>query len=102
MSYTGVGVPAHGEATVRRDTAKVAARDIVRRNQLGQNVVIVPKGMPIPEGVAVDPSDVTDPAQAGDIAFEQPRRRPEPDIGGQQRLATRTQRQIWAFTRHAR
>jgi hypothetical protein len=34
----------------------LAARDIVRRNHLGQNVVIVPKGQPIP----ADLKDVTD------------------------------------------
>jgi hypothetical protein len=34
----------------------LAAKDIVRRNHLGQNVVVVPKGQPIPE----DLKDVTD------------------------------------------
>ena len=29
---------------------RIAEQDIVRRNELGQNVVIVPKGQPIPEG----------------------------------------------------
>lgn len=33
----------------------LAARDIVRRNHLGQNVLVVPKGQPIPDGL-----DVTD------------------------------------------
>lgn len=32
-------------------TPDIAARDIVRRNHLGQNVVVVPKGQPIPEDV---------------------------------------------------
>lgn len=31
----------------------LAAKDIVRRNQIGQNVVVVPKGQPIPEGLEV-------------------------------------------------
>jgi hypothetical protein len=34
----------------------VAAKDIVRRNHLGQNVLVVPKGQPIPD----DLKDVTD------------------------------------------
>lgn len=34
----------------------LAAKDIVRRNHLGQNVVVVPKGQPIP----ADLEDVTD------------------------------------------
>jgi len=31
----------------------LAAKDIVRRNHLGQNVLVVPKGQPIPEGLEV-------------------------------------------------
>lgn len=31
----------------------IAAKDIVRTNHLGQTVVIVPKGQPIPEGFKV-------------------------------------------------
>jgi hypothetical protein len=34
----------------------LAAKDIVRRNHLGQNVLVVPKGQPIPDSV----EDVTD------------------------------------------
>jgi hypothetical protein len=34
----------------------LAAKDIVRRNHLGQNVLVVPKGQPIPD----DLKDVTD------------------------------------------
>jgi hypothetical protein len=34
----------------------LAAKDIIRRNDLGQNVVVVPKGQPIPD----DLKDVTD------------------------------------------
>lgn len=33
----------------------IAAKDIVRRNHLGQNVMLVAKGQPIPDGL-----DVTD------------------------------------------
>ena len=33
---------------------RIAEQDIVRRNELGQNVVIVPKGQPIPEGFDED------------------------------------------------
>jgi hypothetical protein len=33
----------------------LAAKDIIRRNNLGQNVVVVPKGQPIPD----DLEDVT-------------------------------------------
>lgn len=31
-------------------TQKIAEKDLTRRNALGQNVVVVPKGQPIPEG----------------------------------------------------
>lgn len=34
----------------------LAAKDIVRRNHLGQNVLVVPKGQPIPD----DLEDVTE------------------------------------------
>lgn len=34
----------------------LAAKDIVRRNHLGQNVLVVPKGQPIPDHI----EDVTD------------------------------------------
>jgi hypothetical protein len=34
----------------------LAAKDIVRRNHLGQNVMLVAKGQPIPDGI----EDVTD------------------------------------------
>ena len=36
-------------------TGKVAKQDITRRNHLGQMVVVVPKGHPIPEGLEVEP-----------------------------------------------
>ena len=38
------------------NSENVAARDIVRRNSFGQNVVVVPKGQPIPDSI----EDVTD------------------------------------------
>jgi hypothetical protein len=34
-------------------SSTLAAKDIVRRNHLGQHVVVVPKGQPIPEGLEV-------------------------------------------------
>ena len=43
------------EATVAKGES-IAARDIVRRNSFGQNVVVVPKGQPIPDSI----EDVTD------------------------------------------
>ena len=36
-------------------TQNLAAKDIVRKNEIGQHVLVVPKGQPIPEGL-----DVTD------------------------------------------
>ena len=72
MSYTGVGVVgnhvAH-EAATFEDTGLVAARDIVRPNRLGQQVVVVPAGQPIPSGV--EPRD-------GEAIPAQPPARPPP------------------------
>lgn len=34
-------------------TPNVAAKDIVRKNDIGQHVLVVPKGQPIPEGLEV-------------------------------------------------
>jgi hypothetical protein len=31
----------------------IAAKDVIRRNDLGQMVLVVPKGQPIPEGLKV-------------------------------------------------
>lgn len=43
-------------------TDRIATEDIVERNEAGQNVVVVPKGQPIPEGVDV-PKSKSEPAQ---------------------------------------
>jgi hypothetical protein len=43
-SYT-----AKGAEVVAKKTEKIAEEDIVVRNELGQMVVVVPKGQPIPE-----------------------------------------------------
>jgi hypothetical protein len=79
----------------------VAARDITRLNGIGQLVVMVPKGQPIPNGLAVDPADAT-PAPAP-AAGPRPDpgylHRPEPDIGGQYATALRTERALNLFRR---
>ena len=97
MSYTGVGVVGSNvapEVTRPDATDRIAARDIVRRDALGRNVIVCPRGMPIPAGLDVDQADTiaaptTPDATAPDPAYL---RRPEPDIGGQQRQRTHLQR----------
>jgi len=104
VSYTGVGtIGSHiaHESASPDDSGMVAARDITRLNGIGQLVVMVPKGQPIPKGVAVDPADATPgPAPA---AGRRPDpgylHRPEPDIGGQYATALRTERALNLFRR---
>jgi hypothetical protein len=72
----------------------VATRDLTRRNYLGQTVIIVPKGQPIPAGLTVDPADQA-PVPSIDSGVTPDRaqlHRPEPDIGGQQQRRTHLQR----------
>jgi len=39
---------------------RVAKKDIVRRNHLGQNVVVVAKGQEIPEGLRLEKGEATE------------------------------------------
>lgn len=48
-------------------TDRVAKEDIIVRNDLGQNVVVVAAGQPIPEGVDVPKSKTAPESQAADI-----------------------------------
>jgi hypothetical protein len=67
---------------------------------LGRTVVVVPKGQSIPTGLTVEPDDAITSARDS-MTAPTPRvdRRPEPDIGGQQRVSTRVARMIHLATR---
>jgi hypothetical protein len=87
MSYTGVGIVgshvAH-EATAHHDSGMVAARDIVRRNTLGQQVVVVPAGRPIPAGMDTAVGEAV-PAARPDTPHVEYHHRPEPYLTGPER-----------------
>jgi hypothetical protein len=73
VSYTGVGIVASSvarNAPALDHTGMVAARDIIRRNAIGQTVVVVPTGQPIPKGLDVEPGEA--------IPARRPRPRPRP------------------------
>jgi hypothetical protein len=87
MSYTGVGVVgshvAH-QATAHDDSGMVAARDIVRRNALGQQVIVVPAGRPIPAGMDTAAGEAV-PAPPPDTPHVEYHHRPEPYLTGPER-----------------
>jgi hypothetical protein len=60
MSYTGAGIIgshiAH-EPPPPGDSGMIVARDIIRRNAIGQTVIVVPEGQPIPAGLEWEPGE---------------------------------------------
>jgi hypothetical protein len=96
MSYTGHGTIRSHVATDPAAAANlIATRDILGHDHLGRTIVVVPKGQPIPAGLAVDP-DATTTAPPPVDAAPNPEylRRPEPDIGGQYATGLRTERAL--------
>jgi hypothetical protein len=87
MSYIDAGVTgsavAH-DAASPDDTGLVASRDIIRRNAIGQTVVVVPAGQPIPAGLKWEPGEATPaPPRAGQAQRDRPR--PKPFLTGPER-----------------
>lgn len=58
------------------DSQKVATEDIIEKNENGQNVVVVPAGQPIPDGVDVPKAKTTvETAAVASPAKKSPRKR---------------------------
>lgn len=59
-------------------TERVAAKDIVRTNRLGQRVVVVPKGQPIPEGFELEKGETETKKETAPLQNKADEGRPTP------------------------
>jgi hypothetical protein len=95
MSYLGItGIAVSDVATtVSHDmTGLVAAKDIVRRNHIGQTVVVIPRGQPVPKGLAVEPDEVIEPNPEPSPVRRPDTWRADPALDRSLHIARRTQR----------
>jgi hypothetical protein len=101
VSYTGTGVigsPVAYEAVGPEDTGLVASRDIIRRNAIGQTVVVVPAGQPIPAGLELEDGDAI-PSPPPQIPHVEYHHRPEPIVTALERHTLYSERALTLLRR---